>query len=100
MKQDTKMAKQESAGYVSLFAESVDGDIIESHRITYDQYYNGGIPVVDANDYRAKLQIRKLRGEIYRSSGALQQQFENHYSEDGRFSSGRTVHDDGTVVED
>ncbi|MHB8956724.1 MAG: hypothetical protein ACYC4U_27500 [Pirellulaceae bacterium] len=94
------MSRKAAEGRIILIAETLDGTVVEQYEVSYDDYYGGRIPVVDSNAYRVSKGIRRLKGEVYLSSGTLQQTFDNRYSDDGRYAGGRTVHDDGTVIED
>ncbi len=92
------MPKQRPRSLVFLVAEDANGKTLERREVSYDAYYDGGIDVVDSNAYRADRGIRRLKGEIYDSSGSLQQSFENRYSKDGRCLGSRIVFADGSVV--
>ena len=85
---------------VSLVAYSADGTVIEKTVISYEAYYDGTTPVVDSNEFRFQRGVRRLTGEIYNSKGAVQQRFDNTYDEEGKYKGGRSVFEDGTVVED
>ena len=39
-----------------------DGTIVDVTELGYDEYYDGSHPLVDSNDYRAALGVRRLRG--------------------------------------
>lgn len=84
---------------VMLTATDVNRQLVEQLNVSYDMYYDGGVPVVDSSEYRAKKGIRHLSGRIYDSRGVLEQEFDNQYLENGDFSKCRAVHADGTVVE-
>jgi len=79
---------------------SSDGRVVEKLQLSYDEYYDGSAPMIDSDSFRKSRGIRSITGEIYDSSGSLQQRFENRYNELGAYSGGRTEFDDGTVVED
>lgn len=72
---------------------------VEQLSMTTEEYYEGGIPLIDAREYRSKRGIVLVRGEIFDSRGRAAQRFENRYASDGRLSSNRTVHGDGSVTE-
>jgi len=92
------MPKRKPRSLVILLAEDARGTILERCEIPYDEYYDGGIDLLDSNAHRAEKGIRRLKGEIYDSSGSLQQTFENRYSLDGHCVGSRIVFADGTVV--
>jgi hypothetical protein len=79
-------------------AEDANGKTVERREVPYDEFYEGGIDVVDSNANRATNSIRRLKGEIYDSSGSLQEMFDNRYSEDGRCLGSRITFADGTTV--
>jgi len=84
---------------VFLIAYSADGNALERFEMSYDDYYEQDCQLIDSDEFRAQHKIRRVTGEIYDSSGVLQQKFENHYDEAGAYSRGRGVHADGTVTE-
>jgi hypothetical protein len=94
------MAKKSPRSKVLLVAFDEEGSVVERLEISYDDYYSGATQIVDSNSYRAEKGIRRMTGEVYGSKGNLQQTFDNHYSEDGRYVRSRAVHEDGTVIED
>lgn len=85
---------------VILSAFGKDGEVIEAADISYDDYYGGMSDLVDSSDYRAKRGIRSVKGKIFGSRGNMQQDFEIDYDERGQYVRSRTVHEDGTVIED
>jgi hypothetical protein len=84
---------------VLLLATDEHGTVVERTEVPYDDYYGGGVAIVDSNAYRAAKRIRRLTGEVYNSKGQLQQSFDNQYAEDGRYLRSRMIFADGTVVE-
>lgn len=92
------MPIQNPKDVVLLVAEDTNGRTIERREVSYDEFYEGGIDMVDSNAYRAAKAIRWLRGEVYDSSGSLQERFDNRYSEDGECLASRITFADGTTV--
>lgn len=93
------MNRNQQRGKVFLEAISGDGSIVEQRKVAYDDYYDGALPLVDSDLYRASRGIRKLRGEVFDSTGSLMQRFENDYDDHGAYIGGVAVHNDGTVVD-
>ena len=93
------MNKNQRRGKVFFEATASDGSIVEQREVAYDDYYDGALPFIDSDLYRASHGIRKLRGEIFDSTGSLLQRFENDYDNDGEYIGGVAVHNDGTVDE-
>ena len=94
------MNKKLRRGKVFLEAIAGDGSIVERREVAYGDYYDGGsLPLIDCDQYRASRGIRKLRGDIFDSTGSLMQRFENDYDDDGAYIGGVAVHNDGTVVD-
>jgi hypothetical protein len=91
----TKMPRSQ----VILIAENGDGVVVERLDVPLDNYYGGGLPVVDSDDYRRLNGIRLLRGHIYGYKGNLMEEFVVKYDSDGRYIHSRAVHEDGTIVE-
>ncbi len=85
---------------VHLEARSSDGHLVDTAVLTCDDYYDGGSHLIDDPAYRARLGVATVKGEIYDPDGRLDQTFDNRYSDSGEYVGGRTVHADGTVVED
>jgi hypothetical protein len=94
------MSKRKTRSKVFLVGFDSSDQIVERIELSYDKYYSGGVPIVDSDAYRAKMRIRRLKGEIYDSTGEIQQRFDNRYTDDGSYQGGRTVHADGTTIED
>jgi len=85
---------------VFLVCYSADGNVIQRVELSYDEYYEGTPAVMDSDDFRSQRGVRRLTGEIYNSTGNLQQSFDNTYDEKGRYVRSRIVYEDGTVIED
>jgi hypothetical protein len=68
--------------------------------IPYDEFYDASPPVIDSSDYRARLGVLRVTGEIYNSKGELQSHFETFYDNKGKHVRSRAVHQDGTITED
>ncbi|QDU57061.1 hypothetical protein [Aeoliella mucimassa] len=94
------MPKNRPASVVLLTAKSSRGSVVEEQQINYDMYFGDGVKLIDSAEYRAARGIARVHGEIYDSAGSLQQTFDNVYDNMGKYSGGKTVHDDGTVIED
>ncbi len=71
-----------------------DGEVIEETDMSYEDYSEGSPPLIDEDEYREKGGIRRVTGKVYDSAGHLQQEFENHYDEGGRYVRSRVVHED------
>ncbi|MBS0264816.1 MAG: hypothetical protein JSS02_22970 [Planctomycetes bacterium] len=84
---------------VFLIGYSADGKVVERKSIAYERYYEGSSPLIDDDRYRKNLKIRLVTGEIYDSSGKLQQHFLNFYDRKGAYVFGRAVHADGQMIE-
>ena len=84
---------------VFLVAFGTDGKELFRKEIAYDDYYGGATQLIDDNEFRGSLGVARVTGEIYDSKGKLQQSFENRYDELGRYSGGRAIHADGTIIE-
>lgn len=83
-----------------LTARSRDGRIVEQHELSLEDYYQGLHDLIDSNDYRSARGIVIVEGALFDPDGKLDQEFQNHYADDGAYAGGRTVFADGTVNED
>lgn len=85
---------------VYLIAYGANGNILDKEELSLLDYYDDEHALIDDDEYRAQLGVRKLTGEIYDSSGERTQYFENEYDEQGHYLRGRIEHSDDTVAED
>ncbi len=82
-----------------LIASDATGRIVEERTIAVEQYYDGGIDLIDSDDYRARSGISALKGTIYGPRGRIDQEFDNRYARNGKLEWSRAVHADGQVIE-
>jgi hypothetical protein len=85
---------------VNILGFDESGTVIERITISYDDYYESSLEIIDSNDYRSKNRIFSIKGEVYDHSGELEQGFENRYDKNGKYVGGRVVHSDGTIIND
>ncbi len=94
------MAKSRSRrGRVVLVAMTSAGAVVEEQDVSVENYYDGHCKMIDSGEYRRLSGITVIKGEVYNLNGALDQSFENRYSERGELSGSRTVFADGQVIE-
>ena len=91
--------KTHRRGRVFVVAYNADRNVVAKVELPIDEFYDELHPLIDEQEFRFKQGIRMLTGEIYDLDGTLSQSFENFYDDQGRFVSGRSVHEDGTVTE-
>ena len=84
---------------VFLIAFDDTAVVVDQLECSYDEFYDGDVPLIDSSEYRAGKHIRRITGEVYNGAGSLQQSFDNAYAADGGSVRGRAVHEDGTIVE-
>ena len=84
---------------VFLISYSGDGSVIKRLDVSYDDYYDGTTPVIDSDTFRAEHGVRRLKGEIYDSSGAVTQSFDMTYDASGDCSNRRIVFANGKIVD-
>lgn len=92
--------KKQPRNRVFLVAYGADGRVLEKDEMTYDHYYDEEHSLIDDDEYRSQLGVRKVTGEVYNSSGERTQRFEIEYDEEGHYLRARTEYSDGTVVDD
>jgi hypothetical protein len=83
-----------------LTARSRDGHVVEQVELSLEDYYQGLHDLIDSNEYRSARGIVLIEGELFDLDGKLDQEFRNHYGEDGAYIGGRTMFADGTMNED
>src|SRR4051812_5471550 len=83
-----------------LVARTKDGNEVERHELSLQEYYQGIHQLIDSSEYRASRRITVIEGQLFDPAGNLFQEFRNMYTTDGAYEGGRTVHADGTVNED
>lgn len=96
----TKRQRQNRKNQVVLEARNCQGELVESHQLSTEEYYESNSELVDSASYRRRRSITSLEGWIYDPGGMLDQHFVNRYNADGAYEGGRTEHADGTVCED
>lgn len=94
------MAVRMAKDVVILIAESADGEVIDTHEMPFDEFYDSDNKLIDSKEYRARRGIRRITGELFDMSGQLTQVFNVWYLKDGSQSRRRAVHADGTIIED
>ncbi|WP_299469356.1 hypothetical protein [uncultured Gimesia sp.] len=65
-----------------------------------DDYYCDSHPIIDDNEFRKKMGIRYIEGQIFDYEGNLDQKFKNEYDSEGAYKHSKIVHSDGTIIED
>lgn len=91
--------KDELRSRVVLVAYDGEDHSVLEEVLSFEDYYEELHPLIDEDEYRASLGVRRLTGRIYNSNAKLIQEFDNHYAVDGKYERGRAVHEDGTVIE-
>jgi hypothetical protein len=92
--------KNQKKNEVNIIGFDEDGNIIDDITITYDEYYESSLEIIDSNEYRSRSGVVLIKGAVYDHSGQLDQEFENRYNQNGEYIGGRVVHSDGTIIED
>ncbi len=85
---------------VLLRALDSSGALLFEARVSYDEYYEGSIRLIDDHMFRSERRVRAVEGHIYDSAGNLQSDFRNEYDVSGRYVHGYARHKDGNVTRD
>lgn len=87
-------------GQAVLIGYNADGNCVYSDLLDLSDYYDGEHVWDDAMKVK-KLKLRKVKGYLFDSEGALDQEFESIFSlQTGIYSSGYAKFADGTVRKD
>lgn len=92
-------SKRKIRGRVILKAYGASGVELLSQDISFESFYDGENPVIDRDEYRKQMNIRKVVGEVYDLRGVIVQLFVNEYGEFGEFVKGTSTFEDGTIQE-
>jgi hypothetical protein len=60
--------------------------LIECTEIGTYEWYDGGLEVIDSNEYRAKKGVVEIHGAQYDDSGGIYEEWRNYYDDFGRIT--------------
>ena len=93
------MSKQPRPPKSTVILEGLNesGEPVARYQMSFEDYYEGSVAVIDESAHRKARGIRILHGRIYDLDRALSQEFTTYYDADGELRRSHVKHADGTV---